>query len=319
MTKVISLSAFLAFVMLCGHGAIAQPADQSAAEIAWSEQSKQLTTNLQAQWAKRVAAGKVPPTFVEPSLLRGRIVRPRVVLLKAPGAPEVELTLDPGTVGVSNISIFMTSPSGAQTIVAGLLGVPAYPPISAGEKLTFLVLPSIGGPSSDFGLYTENGIWTLSQIVIQGNNGNQITYSAKDLASLFPSVAVDIVNRGSVDLTPPTVGAGTIVTPTVSLSGASPVFVASLDVADNLSGVRSVDLSISGPGTGFNVGSYAQITGPLLKGQAYSTLPIGGTFPTGTYTINGFTVCDYAGNCAPFNSAAEVKATFGTTTFQVTP
>jgi hypothetical protein len=135
---------------------------------------------------------------------------------------------------------------------------------------------------------------------------------------LFPSVTVAVTNNGTPDTTPPTASHGKILTPTVSLSGASPYFAASLTVADNLSGVASASISLASTNGVFGAGT--QLLAPVSAGKvvAFADLSSTGVAP-GTYTVDGYTLCDAADNCASSADPAEAQKLFGKNfTVQVT-
>lgn len=276
-----------------------------------------LTASLKERWAKIVASGAAPQVIVEPALLAGRVLTPRIVIGRAPGAPEVELEIDAGTVGANSVSVEMVSPSGAHSVYDFGTSLPIYPPQTRHTRFALQVTSPFG--QDGFSIYTEAGNWTVQQVAVQSNDGNSTNYSGGELASVFPNPVVDIVNREQ-DITMPTAGAGAVLTPTVSLSSASPVFAASLVVADNLSGVSSVSLSIMPPGgNGFSgQEAYTSLAAPLVRGTAYPAERFSSSAATGTYSITGYSVCDYAGNCLSDSVAADIKKTFGTTTFEVT-
>jgi hypothetical protein len=276
----------------------------------------QKTETLRAQWARLVAEGKAPSVITEPSLVAGKVLTPRIFVGRPPGAPEVELELDAGTVGIDGVSVVMTSPSGAHTESADGVRLPLYPPQTRHTKFVLQISSSFVG--LNFGIYSEAGNWSVQQVLIFSKDGKVVGYNGSyELAPFFPSTVVQIVNP-TPDITPPTFGSGGILTPTVSLSSNSPTFVASLAVADNLSGVGAVALVISTPGTGYTQDAYLSLPAPLLKGTVYPGLSFNAQSVTGTYTITDFSVCDNANNCVGDNSAADIKKIFGATTFEVT-
>jgi hypothetical protein len=275
----------------------------------------QKRADLRAQWARLVADGGAPLVITEPSLVAGKVVTPRIFIGRPPGIPQVELELDAGTVGADSVNVQMTSPSGAHSVQAFYVSLPLYPPQSRHMKFTLQINSPFS--SGGFGLYTEAGKWTVQSVSVNSKDGNTVNYNGSELASVFPNATVDIVNR-TEDVTPPTVGSGAILTPTVSLSSTSPLFAASLAAADALSGVASVGLTIQPPGTGFPLYAYVNLAAPLLKGTAYPAVSFTTQSVTGTYSITGYSVCDYAGNCVSDNVAADIKKTFGSTMFEVT-
>lgn len=129
-----------------------------------------------------------------------------------------------------------------------------------------------------------------------------------------------MINNGTPDITPPTFGTGKILTPSVSLSSAMPVFAVRLAVADNLSGVTFANILINPPGSTFPAaGAYVDLLAPALKRTVIAAWqPDPAKTVIGTYTISSINVCDFAGNCVNDTFPADIKKTFGTTTFQIT-
>lgn len=277
-------------------------------------------TALRAQWAKRVERGSVPATGTEPSLVAGRVLTPSVDVTKAPDVPEVQLTFNTGTVGISGIQVELMSPSGNHALVAGI-NVPTYPPPSG--KLVIKSLLSSPFSNGGLGLYAEPGTWVIAFIQFISQDGQVTFLGASQLASLFKGPAsVGVVNPGTPDFTLPVAGHGTILTPTVSLSSAQPYAAVKLSATDNLSGVFTGDVGFSLPGnpsptTSFSV--YGQFDAPLLKGTLILSDLLPSSLTTGAYTINSYYVCDYANNCLYDNTPAGIAAHFDKTTITVTP
>ncbi len=259
-----------------------------------------------------LAAGVADAT--EPSIVAGQVMTPVVNVQVAPGQVELNVTVEQGSVGAQAILASITSPSG-RTISTGFVPVPGYPATQK-IKVPFLV----EGPFFNGGLtlYSEPGTWTISDVGLLTNDGQFVGYSGSQLAALFKNhVSVSVANAGTPDFTPPTYGHGTILTPTVSLSAASPVFAVSLSVKDDISGVASVFIGFQPP-SGNPGGGGSAISAPVLAGKVESFATLSSTSPTGTYTLTSLSVCDYAGNCVVTASASDLAKIFGATTFQVT-
>lgn len=276
------------------------------------DQAMQLAASLRSQWTGRQASGQAPMSVVEPSIVSGRMLTSSVNVGRAPGVPQMQVTLNAGTVGTLYFSTVLQSPSGIHSAVATTF-LPAYPAQAGNQAVSFLATPSQG--SSGFGLYAEPGVWTLSSITMISGDGQFLSYDAGQLAALFPAPSVTIVNAAA-DITPPTVGAGSILTPVVSVGGPSPFFAVNLSVADAQSGVSQVVVGFSGPpGSNVYLGANSALTLPLKKGQVVAYARMAPDTVRGNYTITSLSVCDAAGNCTTPPSAA---ATFPQTAFQVT-
>jgi hypothetical protein len=291
----------------------AQLAAPSRASVELARQSE----FLRARWAELAARGLTPATIVEPSLGASKILTPSINLGEAPGAPIVQLALNAGTVGYYALFASLISPSGSHEVGVGL-EVPALP--TNPEKRQFVVLLQSPFTSGEgFNIYSEAGVWTLQSINLSSNDGQLISYSGSQLASLFPGLTVNVVNKGTPDITPPKAGKGKILTPTVSLGSTAPYFAARLPVSDSNSGVQSVSLSIIPPGSNFPSNSaYSPLAAPVKAGDVTAYATFNASSPTGTYTISAFQVCDYAGNCLYKTSAADIEAAFGASSFEVT-
>ncbi len=263
-----------------------------------------------------MAHGQGPASVVEPSLASGEVLTPTIDVTKAPGVPAVQVKLRSGTVGADSIIISLASPSGTHTVTASIQ-VPVYLPKPKTDTIKFQVASPFA--NQGFGLYAEPGAWTISNLILQSNDGGFIVYSPAQLSSLFPSIVVNVTNSGTPDVNPPTIGVGKILTPTVSLGGSSPYFAARLPVADDVSGVTIVSLGIAPPaGSTIYVNASSNITLPVQKGVVTiaGMLPAGAT--TGTYIINSLYACDAAQNCLSEMTSAEIQKALGSTTFQVT-
>ncbi len=276
-----------------------------------------LTSSLRQQWAARAALGRSPTAIVEPSVSAGKILTPTVNVGLAPGVPELQITVKSGTVGLNSFIVSMTSPSGLRSVSTGFVSPPGYPAEPRTETIKFQVTSPF--TNDGFGLYTQPGGWTLSGLTLFAKDGQIVNYNGTEIAALFPSLTVNVVNDGTPDVTAPAILNGSILTPTVSLSAASPIFAARLGVKDDVSGVASVSLGISGPaGSSINTNAYVATSAPVLKGSVIPYLQIQATYPAGTYTITSVGACDVAQNCTYVTASADIASILGTTTFDVT-
>lgn len=308
---------FTALLVTASQSAVAQYHTPTDEAVVAQQRALHLSAQLRADWARRTALGETPNTIVEPSITAGKVLTSVVDVTKAPGVPAIQLTIAAGTVGVSSLSVNMMSASGLNGQLS-LISLPPFPVEPATETVKLQLLPAFY-LNPGFGLYAQPGAWAVSGVSLYSADGTTVSYSAASLAGLFPSVVVNVVNSGTPDATPPTVGTGSILTPSVSLSSALPYFAARLAVADNLSGVTNFTIGIVPPGANFpTTDALASITFPIKHGQsvAFTRLPMNSAL--GTYTISQFTVCDVAQNCLNRTTPADIQAAFGATTFQVT-
>jgi hypothetical protein len=250
--------------------------------------------------------GALARTVAPPAITAAKILTPSVSVRTAPGYGLFSFTFNaPGYYNYNNF--VFTGPSG-QEVVAGY----AISPPGA-EKTGSIVF------FNPFSIYTQPGTWTLTLAQIGDLSGNVTNYTGAQLAALFPSLTLKIVNTGPYGRTPPTVTSGKIETPKVSLSSASPFFRATLAATDDLSGVEASYIYLNEPdGTaypGFTL--LLQTTqGLKVNAEAGALLNTPG-LPTGTWSITGYSVCNVAGNCITVTDTATLKQQFGTTTFDV--
>ncbi len=272
---------------------------------------------LRAQWAERVRLGQAPATGTEPSLTGGRVLTPSVDVTKAPGLPELQLAFNTGTVGIANLQVELSSPSGSHNFFANIV-LPSYPPPSGKLVISALLAPE--AVMSGFGLYAEPGTWTVSAVELFSQDGQFIYYGGSQIAALFTGPAsVDVVNPGTPDTTQPVAGHGAILTPTVSLSNAQPYAAVKLSATDNLSGVSygGVGFSLAeNPSTTFSLSG--QFDAPKPKGTLVLSYLLPSAQTTGQYSISSYFVCDYAANCLYDNTPAGIAAHFDRTVIKVT-
>lgn len=256
----------------------------------------------------------------EPAITAGRIITPSINVAEPPGQIAISLTLKYGTVGISTILPNFTSPDGTHNISNFIS--PPMSPIQAPPK-TFTAQIASPFANGGLGIFSEPGAWTLTSILLVAKDNTTTYYTGSQLSALFPSLTVTVTNNGTPDTKPPIFGNGLILTPTVSISSATPYFVVRMAVADAISGVANASITFTAPASngGFPVSgsAYVSTLAPLQQGnvtaisQAFTT-----SSPTGTYTITNYTICDYANNCLSDNLPADIEKKFGTTTFQVT-
>jgi hypothetical protein len=272
---------------------------------------------LRARWAELVARGEAPATVVEPAVTAGKILTASIDVTKAPGLPEIQLTLKSGTVGLESVQVTLSSPSGAHALFASVT-LPSYPP----GQTKFVINSLLQSPftNSALGLYAEPGGWSISGILILSGDSQFISYGPAQIATLFPAGAtVQVANSGTPDVKPPVPGHGTILTSTVSLSSAEPFAAVKLNGKDDVSGIYSGSVNFSAPGGYPNVfGVYGAIDAPVLSGSLTMSNALSSSLTPGTYTIDSFSLCDYAGNCVSDSDSADIDKHFGTTTISVT-
>jgi hypothetical protein len=275
---------------------------------------EQQASELRETW---LASGRPLPRVV-PSVTSGKILTPALNVTVAPAAPGINVGYQtgPGGLGaldaeyVSNstgqrLLSYYTAPKGALT--ASSASITVRQPNGSGDGLYD------GGA---LGLYAAPGTWTLVALTIVDQAGNFQTYNQSQLAPLFPSLTITVTNPLTPDTAAPVVSAGKILTPTVHLSSAYPVFEVNLTMSDNLSGVYLIFLCVLAPSSTAGHCSPNWPHVPALTGSVNAYVGLSGV-PKGTWTIQSLSVCDVAGNCIDNDTPPEIMALFGTTTFTV--
>ena len=309
-----SLSGAVLGLVLNAAPALAQSSDT----VHPTSDMQRLSTELRRQWAQRLASGSISGNVIEPSISSGKILTPHVDVARAPGIPALQVVLQSGSVGAAMVEAQFASPVSGAFVSIPTVAIPPYPPEPASETVRLQDgFPFGSGAAS---LYVAPGVWHLQDMVVLSNDGQFVTYGAAQLASLFPSLTVDVANSsGTPDVAAPTIGHGRILTPIVSAGSPSPYVAARLTVADNLSGVSAASVTIGGPaGSHATFSLQTSLSFPVRKGQvdAYALLPSDAA--PGTYTIIRVLALDVAGNTLTLDSPADINAVFGTVTFTVT-
>jgi hypothetical protein len=278
----------------------AMPLSAQGRYTAWEAQQQLYN----AQLAKITNTGF--PTAA-PSIISGKILTPSLDVKVAPANPKISFKYtSPGL--FSSVQFWIESPSGR-----GFIADVFQTPIPDSKSGSMIVQRTGAG----LGLYAEPGIWTLTAAYIYDNAGNAASYTGSQLLDIFPSVTITVKNNGTPDVSPPTVSAGEILTPTVSLSSKLPYFKARLTVADDVSGVSYIGMSFIDPSNNYYGIDY-YTSSAVRSGSAVAGFNFAGSGAApGTYTIQSYVICDVANNCLD-GSLFDVMHLFGTSTFQVT-
>lgn len=268
-----------------------------------------------AAWIGALRAGHIAPSGShrpdvkdrQPEITGGSVISTTLTVGVAGSIPDVKIGYKTGPSGLEGVTLVFVSPNGNESLAV------SYSPQDLSTHGTVEVQQP-GTPP----YYTQPGQWQLVAAYMADYAGDFVSYTQAQLAALFPVPYITFVNNGPVDITPPTVTSGAILTPTVSLSSPVPVFEATLTGMDDVSGLYQPYVGVEPPGGSYSQVDQAPMPFPLLKGTgtAYSTLFTGQ--PTGTWSIAFYAFCDLAGNCLSDTNAQDVQNLFGTTTFQVT-
>ncbi|HEY0256130.1 MAG TPA: hypothetical protein VGC39_01710 [Candidatus Methylacidiphilales bacterium] len=245
-----------------------------------------------------------------PRITAGKILSTTLNVAVAPGlATTVEVSFN-APAGVFSVVATFTSPHGQSVVCA------YYEPYVRPKhgSLTFQAPQTPGA-----GLYAEPCNWTLTNVEITDANYQMTTYSAKKLDKIFSATAINVINTGTPDFTPPTISAGDVLTRKVNLNDPQSVFKASLTAADDVSGVSTpiivinMESKVPGGYEANQVAPLAELNGTfdiVIPGQVLGVLP-------GVWQVVAYGASDVAGNLFLEDSPAKVKALFGNVDFTV--
>lgn len=228
--------------------------------------------------------------------------------------------------GVRSILFWATGPSGQR--IPALVEL-AYPVKSHDGRIGFGALFA--------GRLLQPGVWTIAEARVEDLAGNHASYDQAALAALG-NTTFTVVNKGSHDAVPPTVGSGQVLTPVVSLSAVAkgtaslaPYVGIKVLAVDNgstaLAGLAGAEAAFCIAGD--NPCLELRAT-PMGGAQASGTLTLGaqvspqlGHVP-GEYELCELGVWDQAGNAAVLSSVAcggstDFSLYFPTTKITLTP
>jgi hypothetical protein len=230
-----------------------------------------------------------------PRITAGKILTPEIRLSSSPVAPKIELHIHGAT---TNVEFDWAGPNNGA--LAQYISAPA-----ARGKTIYQTSYASG---FQFPPYTAAGTWTMSAAAICFYS-NCNYYSGSDLTALFPSLTLQVVNPKS-DITPPSVTAANILTPTVVKSHFTAIQIA-FTLGDNLSGVQSIAVEFgSGAKTSFRI--FSDTSYPVVKPTSYNFLAYCDCqkLAPGTYPVTYVLIQDDAGNYTQISDAASIAALF---------
>jgi hypothetical protein len=255
-------------------------------------------------WAARLKSGK-PATAAPPAIISGKLIKSTIDAHTPPASPSLSFKFDsPGG--------FLAADFQFENATGQDLDLSYYGPTFAKSGSYTIEDPGTVGQ------YAAQGTYTLIYAEIDDLDGQYVAYSASELGSIFPDLNITVTNS-TPDTTSPTISAGKILTPTVSLSSPTPYFRAKLTVADTVSGVFYGYIVAEDP-DGNEYAFYNYAPSPI---KTSASLQIADTFnpaptTTGTYTISEVDLVDYANNYTQITDQTALQSLFGTTTFKVT-
>jgi len=272
-------------------------------------ESESRAAEIRQEW---LASGHKPTAFNSPTLVSGSLSGSPDVS-KAPDDISLQVKFTTDAPGLASVSACFNSATSAQILCEYYYGTYGAPPLTNGSL-------TMAYPNT-FGHYAAAGTWTLNSVEIIDNAGGYADYDQSQLASLFPSLNFKLINKAASDTAAPMVTTGSILNAkkTVHLSKL-PSFGAELGVSDNRSGVNNAYVTVCPPANsgGYCVSAAVEPASPVTTGKVDAWGNLGSTAPTGTWTIDDYSICDWAGNCTFDDTQADIQSLFGTTTFKVT-
>ena len=273
------------------------------------------------------------PCVAAPLVSAGRIITGSINVLAPDAAPKVALNIlgsaaevDFAWVGPSGEPFYQIFIGGTYQRLTIFRGRALDEDVNGKHTSLCGVGPlSLGGPPNQeaaWGQYAESGTWTLASLTVCTSPHDQHTYTASSLKSLFPGLTFTVINPHPADVTPPVASAGSIDTPTVSISKSPSVHI-TLTGSDAGSGIGEASVCAQTSQSGVISGQICAdsiLPAPRASGPIDLFTSIGGgSFnPPGTYTICCVTLRDVAGNETSIYDAATIQALFKSgDTFQV--
>ncbi len=257
-----------------------------------------------------------------PSVVSGMVLTPTLDPTVPPAAPAVRLQYHTSS-GIANVVLLFQSDI-TGNIVSVEYNAPKGSPMARNGNIVLQApVEPAGEPdhSSPFyatslGLYAASGTWSLVRGGITDQSGTSTEYDKSQLAAIFATPSFQVKNARQ-DITPPGLVSGEILTPTVSLSSAVPVFQTRLSVTDDRSGVAFVQLNLFPPGAAYPSTYISQTSRTIKSGDMFATALLTASDRVGTWGINSVSICDYAENCVFIPAGPTLTRMFGTT-FTVT-
>lgn len=164
----------------------------------------------------------------------------------------------------------------------------------------------------------SNSIYNISSITVTDMQGNQKSYTTTDLKSLGFNTAITLTGA-TTDVTSPTLTALQIPA-LINLAGGNAIFTISAKAADDLSGIKLLQISLNKPlstsaappyAASFYSSSYISLTGESIygstdtwaDGESSQSFVLNSTTPPGAYDISSVYLVDNQGNSSFYNKA----------------
>ncbi len=289
----------------------ARPGNAAPAAPAAAHQPSLRDTAIaqRAQWLGRGHSVQQLATLSAPVITGGSVTASTITVGAAGEFPSLSVAYATDTPGLNFIAVEFASPNG-QTSYGGGYATPYY---TQSGMVSFAIVTPLS-------LYASPGKWTLVSATVIDNAGDMTTYGADQLRALFSSLSFTVINSGPADKAAPKIKAGQLLNDTVSLGAKFPVLKATITASNKGGpGIYQAYVIISPPGNPYSYYSYLPNALPVKAGRIKANNVFDAYSQTGTWSIVGYGVCDYAFNCSGSTADADIVALFGTDTFTVTP
>lgn len=280
-----------------------------ASAVSGQSHLRDMAIALRAQWLAHGHSVQQLATTSPPTLTGGSVTASTITVGTAGEFPSLSVSYSTDTPGLNFVSAEFVSPNG-KTVYGGGYATPYY---TQSGTVSFAIVTPLS-------LYASPGQWSLASVMLIDNAGNSATYTARQLKALFTGLTFTVVNDGPVAKAAPKILGGQLLNDTVSLSASFPVLAATITAKDQSGpGIYQAYVIISPPGGSYSYYSFLPNARPVKGGKIKANNVFGPSSPTGTWSIVGYGVCDYASNCSGSQNDSDVVALFGTDTFTVTP
>jgi hypothetical protein len=253
------------------------------------------------------ASGHGRPATAAPTITGGAVTAATLTAGQGGQYPSISFTYT-APAGLSSVDFVFVSPSGQAYNFADY-NEPGY---VTGGTISFASIVQLSP-------WSQPGKWTLTAVKVTDRAGASTIYTTAQVDALFPAKTYTVANTGLYDAIPPKITKGRLPSATVSLSAKYPVLKASITASDAGSGILIAYVVIQQPGQTQSFYENVPVPLPVAKGAINADTVFATYQSTGTYSIVGYGVCDFAFNCTTSSSDADVIKLFGTDSFTITP
>jgi len=239
-----------------------------------------------------------------PALLAFNILTPAITITDGRDVASFALSLADNMSGFQTVELTLSSPSGGQSIRAERSITPAA------------LVANISFSSHQFGLYAEQGIWTVSTLKLIDQAGNIATLNGADLAQRKLPTNVTVTNPNMDPFAADLTDFSVLTTPIDVASGSAfaRFFAAASDASDNgysVTGIRYISATLTSPdGSTHQWGEITNNSFPATLNGDISTNVFSRYAPAGMWLVSKVEVTDKAGNSRIYDTAALQAAGF---------